>query len=134
MSIPANPQLYEFAKEIIKSRVDRWPSAYASGQLVQLYKRMGGKYIGEKNSDLNRWYKEKWVNLAKPIIKGDDMVFEECGESNESDPLYPYCRPTIRVDKNTPETVDELIERIGYQGIANRVRKKQKIKDNRLLI
>ena len=28
----------------VKKRVDVWPSAYASGQLVQEYKRMGGRY------------------------------------------------------------------------------------------
>ena len=28
----------------VKSRYTKWPSAYASGQLVQQYKRMGGKY------------------------------------------------------------------------------------------
>ena len=41
---PANPKLYAKAKAIVKARVKKWPSAYASGQLVQQYKRMGGKY------------------------------------------------------------------------------------------
>ena len=37
--------LYRRAKEIVKGRVSKWPSAYASGQLVQQYKRMGGRYV-----------------------------------------------------------------------------------------
>ena len=41
---PTNPKLYARAKSIVKARVKKWPSAYASGQLVQQYKRMGGKY------------------------------------------------------------------------------------------
>lgn len=44
MAKPTNPQLYAKAKAIVKKRVKKWPSAYASGQLVQQYKKMGGKY------------------------------------------------------------------------------------------
>lgn len=44
LSKPANPKLYAKAKAIVKARVKKWPSAYASGQLVQQYKKMGGKY------------------------------------------------------------------------------------------
>jgi hypothetical protein len=43
-SKPSNPKLYARAKSIVKSRVKKWPSAYASAQLVQQYKKMGGKY------------------------------------------------------------------------------------------
>lgn len=41
---PLNKALYAKAKAKVKARVAKWPSAYASGQLVQEYKRMGGKY------------------------------------------------------------------------------------------
>jgi hypothetical protein len=44
MSKPANPKLYARARAIVKGRVKKWPSAYASGQLVQQYKKMGGTY------------------------------------------------------------------------------------------
>lgn len=44
MAKPANPALYARAKAIVKKRVKKWPSAYASGQLVQQYKKMGGTY------------------------------------------------------------------------------------------
>ena len=37
--------LYRKARAKVKSRVNVWPSVYASGQLVQEYKRMGGRYI-----------------------------------------------------------------------------------------
>ena len=43
-SKPTNPKLYARAKAIVKARVKKWPSAYASGQLVRLYKKMGVKY------------------------------------------------------------------------------------------
>jgi len=39
-----DPVKYTAARGRVKDRVDVWPSAYASGQLVQEYKRMGGRY------------------------------------------------------------------------------------------
>ena len=44
MSTPKNKKLYARAKAIVKARVKKWPSAYASGQLVRQYKKMGGTY------------------------------------------------------------------------------------------
>ena len=43
-SKPTNPKLYARAKAIVKARVKKWPSAYASGQVVQQQKKMGGGY------------------------------------------------------------------------------------------
>ena len=42
---PTDPELYARVKAKVKARVKRWPSAYASAQLVQAYKRSGGGYI-----------------------------------------------------------------------------------------
>ena len=39
-----DPRLWAKATAKVKSSVDVWPSAYASGQVVQAYKRMGGRY------------------------------------------------------------------------------------------
>ena len=41
---PANKKLYARAVKHVKSKVKAWPSAYASGQVVQRYKRLGGTY------------------------------------------------------------------------------------------
>tara|TARA_E500000081_G_C5830243_1_gene217443 strand:+ start:306 stop:479 length:174 start_codon:yes stop_codon:yes gene_type:complete len=41
---PTDKAKYARAVSKVKSRVKKWPSAYASGQVVQEYKRMGGKY------------------------------------------------------------------------------------------
>ena len=43
----ANPSLYKKAKAKAKAKFDVFPSAYASGYMVQEYKRMGGKYAAE---------------------------------------------------------------------------------------
>ena len=47
LNVPDNvldPLIYLAAKNEVKGRVAVWPSAYASGQLVQEYKRRGGRY------------------------------------------------------------------------------------------
>ena len=94
MSKIANQELYDKVKKQIYAK---YPvhSAYRSGLLVKTYKEQGGKYIGKENksSGLNRWFKEKWVNSRG-----------EVGYKNKND-VY---RPTVRVNKDTPITFNEL--------------------------
>jgi len=108
MSIPADQKLYDKIKERVKARVDRWPSAYASGQVVQEYKAAMGKkgkapYTSAKPAEpkktpLGRWYAEKWVDIktGKP-----------CGSVKTHD-YYPTCRPAKRITAKTPVTAKEL--------------------------
>ena len=94
MSIPANKQLYEQVKKEIYEKHPKH-SAYRSGLLVREYKKRGGTYIGKENksSGLNRWFREKWESQRG-----------ETGYRYKSD-VY---RPTVRVNKDTPTTVNEL--------------------------
>jgi len=107
-SVPENvldPKLYRKIREKIKKRVKVWPSAYASGQLVTEYKRAGGRYTGGKKSgNLDRWYREKWVNVCDGT---------KCGREKSSVKDYPYCRPTVRVNSKTPMTVSEIRKKYG---------------------
>lgn len=118
-----NKQIYIKAREKIKKRVKVWPSAYASGQLVIEYKKMGGKYKGLKKGNLDRWFQEKWVDLSRPKKGGG---YHSCGRDKSSVRNYPYCRPSIRVNSKTPMTVDELITKYGKEKIKKLVAKKQK--------
>jgi hypothetical protein len=102
-SIPINKKLYNRIKNKIKKRSKVWPSAYASGQLVREYKSKGGKYRLSFGS-LDRWFKEKWVNVCKRKGKG----YAKCGRSKSSKKNYPYCRPSKRVNSQTPRTVGEI--------------------------
>jgi hypothetical protein len=97
VSIPINKKLYNRLKKKIKARSKVWPSAYASGQLVRAYKAKGGKYRSKFGS-LNRWFKEKWVNVCE---KGHPP----CGKHKKG---YPYCRPSKRINSKTPRTVGEI--------------------------
>ena len=84
----ANPSLYRKAKAKAKEKFDVFPSAYASGYMVQEYKRMGGKYKGAiggevtldpKKSDLNKdgklskYERKRGTAIAKSMAKKMNM-------------------------------------------------------------
>ena len=56
MAKPTNPTLYARIKAKVKRTVKKWPSAYASGQLVRQYKAAGGGY--SQNEKTNRQTKK----------------------------------------------------------------------------
>jgi len=52
-TIPSNvvdKKIYIAAKKFVKKKTKVWPSAYASGQVVQEYKRRGGRYRRARKS------------------------------------------------------------------------------------
>ena len=99
MPQPTDDKLYEKIKNELFKKYK--PSAYRSGLLVQKYKEEYVKkhnnnnyYRGNKtNSNLKRWFDEKWTNQRGEI-----------GYKNKSD-VY---RPTIRINNKTPTTFNEL--------------------------
>lgn len=98
-NIPVDKSLYERVKEEVYDIYDR-PSAYRSGFLVKKYKEEFKKIYGNREpyisvSDerpLERWFKEKWEDV-NPM-------------RNESS--YPVYRPTKRISKKTPLTINEI--------------------------
>jgi hypothetical protein len=50
--------------------------------------------------DLNRWFKEKWVDVSKKV----NGKHPPCGRKNAEDGSYPKCRPLKKVSKETPRT------------------------------
>lgn len=104
MPSPIDKELYERAKQEIYS-IYKKPSAYRSGALVKRYKELGGRYSGNKSSgDLTRWFKEEWKDIG--------------GKE------YPVYRPTKRISKETPLTIQE----IDKANLKQQIQKKQKIK------
>lgn len=53
--------------------------------------------------DLNRWFKEKWVDVSR---KDKDGKHPPCGRSKakKSSKGYPKCRPSVKVSDKTPKT------------------------------
>ena len=116
MTKPVFPELYKLAREITKRRVDRWPSAYASAQLVQKYKALVAARHGSakpyykpkaaRKSQLDHWFDEKWVDI---------LTMKSCG-SIKSSSYYPTCRP-VRIARHMTRAQ-----------IANAVARKQLLK------
>tara|TARA_Y100000004_G_C8849400_1_gene384063 strand:- start:190 stop:864 length:675 start_codon:yes stop_codon:yes gene_type:complete len=61
----------------------------------------------EKN--LNRWFKEKWVDVSR---KNKDGSHPPCGRSKAktSSKGYPKCRPSVKVSSKTPKTSGSMSE------------------------
>ena len=53
--------------------------------------------------DLNRWFKEKWVDVSR---KDKDGKHPPCGRSKAklSGKGYPKCRPSVKVSSKPPKT------------------------------
>lgn len=107
-----------------KHRFDKWPSAYASGHASQVClgkikgldgkKRVDKKYARDTSNQkqekgitgLSRWFKEKWVDVCTALDGGTP---KPCGRSSaKSTRSFPYCRPSVRVTKDTPVTWKEM--------------------------
>jgi hypothetical protein len=109
MPIILNPKLYEAVRKVVYRQYPKH-SAYRSGQLVKQYKAEGGEYGGEKpKGGLTSWFKEGWSNIG--------------GKE------YPTYRPTKRISKDTPLTVDE----IDPKNLREQIALKQKIKGTKNL-
>lgn len=88
MPIPKDSNLYNKVKKEADRIYDK-PSAYKSGYIVKKYKQLGGEFIDDnKPKKLKRWFKENWKDIG-----GLD---------------YPVYRPTIRINKSTPLTANEI--------------------------
>jgi hypothetical protein len=88
MPIINNKELYECVKEYA-DKIYKKNSAYKSGFIVKTYKRLGGTFTDDnKEKKLKRWYNEHWIDVGHKD--------------------YPVYRPTIRINKETPLTIDEI--------------------------
>jgi len=112
-----NLALYNRVKSEAKRKFKAWPSAYASGWLVQEYKRRGGTYTEKKTTGgLTRWFEEKWINVCKlpktvecgrPSATGGNLR-SAGGNLKEWKKKYPYCRPSKRISRKSPKTARQL--------------------------
>ncbi len=115
----SNPELYKKAKKMADEKYKRH-SAYKSMYLVKTYKDLGGKYSTKKKmGKLERWKREKWKSVLD-YLNGKDIA---CGSDKIGNNA---CRPTVRVDKETPMTIQQLIKKHGKPKLRKLVNQKLK--------
>jgi hypothetical protein len=111
-SEPIDKKLYSRVKSLANKKFKSPSSIYRSSWIVKEYKRLGGKYKGKSSqkSGLKRWYKEKWVDLNRPITnsKGKIIGYKSCGRSSKNIKKYPLCRQSKKITSKTPRTYKEL--------------------------
>jgi hypothetical protein len=116
---PLNKSLYKYVKGLADKKFLSKTGIYKSSWIVKEYKRRGGKYKGKKPSykspGLKRWYKERWVDLNRPIknSKGKVIGYKSCGRKSVkfSKEKYPLCRPLKKITSKTPKIVKSLSKR-----------------------
>ena len=101
-----NKELYQQVKTDAKNKFKRFPSAYASMWIQREYKKRGGEFSEDKENDskLSGFLQEKWVQVL-PLLKDGKVV--KCGDDNKD---TKACRPSVRVSKDTPITIQELFD------------------------
>lgn len=98
-------------------------SAYKSMYISKLYKEYGGKYedSSKKDTKLLTWRQERWI-VVEPYLKEGKKI--ACG--SEKAPNIHACRPSKRVNKSTPTTIDSLIKLHGKKKLLELVALKKK--------
>jgi hypothetical protein len=98
-------------------------SAYKSMFIAKLYKQYGGKYkdSSKKDTKLSTWRQERWIVVETYLKEGKKIA---CG--SEKAPNIHACRPSKRINKNTPTTIDSLIELHGKKKLLELVALKKK--------
>ena len=101
----------------VKANSKEWPSAYASGRLVQCRDKGAanwntdktkdeGKQSSEDAGDLSKWFGRKgekgkkggWVDCKAP---DGDGGYKECAQGDRKE--KPYCRPTPSACRDEPQ-------------------------------
>ena len=129
-SEPTNKDLYNRVKKMANTKFKSKSGIYRSSWIVKKYKSLGGKYKGEKSktSGLSRWYKEKWIDLNRPIKNKSGKItgYKSCGRKSGTLKVsqYPLCRPTKRISRKTPKTIKEIKKK----SIIKAKREKSKVK------
>ena len=75
-----------------------------------------------KKADLNRWFKEKWVDISR---KDESGKHPECGRSDADKGAYPKCRPSKKVSKETPTISKSLSKRDKKKAVEIKRRKER---------
>ena len=93
-----------------KRKFKVWPSAYASGYVVQQYKRLYKKKHGSmsgafRGDNLGKWFNENWVRITS-----SGNIAGPCG-GRSSKEGKPKCLPKAKAQSLTTEQRKRLVAR-----------------------
>ena len=110
--------LHSRAVAAAKAKFKVWPSAYASGYVVQSYKQMFKKKHGSlsgafkggdgeemHSDDLAEWFKEKWVRIG-----ANGEIMGPCGGRGEKEGK-PKCLPEAKAQSMSKEERQTIVVR-----------------------
>ena len=109
--------LHSRAVAAAKAKFKVWPSAYASGYVVQQYKRMykekhgstSGAFKGDdgeiNEDDLGQWFKEGWVRIG-----ANGEIMGPCGGREEKEGK-PKCLPKAKAQSLSKEERQTIVAR-----------------------
>lgn len=102
--------LHSQAVSKAKSKFKVWPSAYASGYVVQEYKRLYKKKHGSlsgafRGDDLGKWFNENWVRIGST-----GKIMGPCGGRSEKEGK-PKCLPKAKAESLSSAERKRLVSR-----------------------
>ena len=111
-----------------KHKFEVYPSAYANGYAAKVCKGSSPNFLGEtstnqeyidkldlrsgskEDNELNRWFKEQWVNVCESGEGPGGYALCGSGEGVDNPDEYPYCRAYYKLDNTDVITIEELNE------------------------
>ena len=110
MSKFTDKALHAQAVAAAKRKFSVWPSAYASGFVVQHYKRLYKKKHGRtggafRGDNLGKWFGEKWVRISST-----GQIAGPCGGRSEKEGK-PKCLPKAKAQSLSVEERKRLVAR-----------------------
>ena len=132
----------------VKANSKDWPSAYASGRLVQCREKGAEnwnvdesieekKQSSEDAGDLRKWFGRKgekgskggWVDCNAP---DGDGGYKECAQGDRKE--KPYCRPTPSACKTEPKKeskLEELIRQIVQEELGEPIISEEELEEKK---
>lgn len=117
-NVAKNKKLWNSCVTWAKSKYDVWPSAYACGAAAKRYKSKGGEWESESNEsiknftefneNLDKWFKEKWVDISKT---NKDGSHPPCGRKDADKGGYPKCRKVRVAARMSDEEKTNSVQR-----------------------
>ena len=105
-----NKDIYKRAKAQVDKEHAKH-SAYKSAAIIKRYKDLGGNIDESKSSKgLQRWFKQKWINLT-PFSEGIGRKTEyKCGQKAKGQKGPSVCRPAKVAEKLSLQKIKRAVQ------------------------